>query len=707
MGLADLEREYGSPKTGLAALEADFGKPAPSGALANLKNLPKLVTEGLPAAGRAVVQSQAEPTYGQALQTRFPGLRHTAIPGTMDVVARLARLPWSLARGVSELGPEQAKPLTEQLAGGLLNLSPLLRRPPAPRPQIVGALPEMRPAAPSVPAAAPAPIPSKPAPLPPAPQGPPPWDSIEALNARREALRRAQETTSAGQGASPVRDPVAPAVTPESLYQLGRKQPPVVPQALPAVTETPKAPPTLKERIATRRAEPAQAQIGDLPKPVETPAVAPQPALREARPEPGSDLPPSGPPAARPAAAPAPVGAWQGQMVTITDGPERGLVGRVERVLPHPTRGASLPVLDIRTQQGGNVQVPSNMVARGKAETPPRVTPQVPRFEQTPIGQQGVIPGAPGRAMPPTLIRKPGQVEITDTPLFGQAKAARESKLAQAQQTMGEAHDPQRAAVQEWLTDQLGSGFAMNLATAKSPLTIGPAVRTKLQSLGIDPKDAWDVTHAAVPRASSIDRLVARSMEGEQAKIPTSGAPEKVIRSRPDAFQIKGGFEHGVPNLADPDDVYSLVQGAGRLKVTEDYAGELRDVSAFFKSKKGQTLDQLAEGLADEYPALGERGAIKEQLVDTLRRYPTLKAEKKASRAKSATLEAAEAAATTEIRTGIPPQDVPVSPDEWKMMGPIQREAVSAFFRTSAGIAFAAQLAALKKIRIGTQEATP
>ena len=319
---------------------------------------------------------------------------------------------------------------------------------------------------------------------------------------------------------------------------------------------------------------------------------------------------------------------------------------------------------------------------------PAAVEPVPPRFERTAIGEQGVVPGAPKRALPSQALKaRTPQADVRDTALFGQERAA-------ARGVQGEMVDPQRAAVQEWLTDQIGSQATMALVQAKSALTIPPAVRKRLEGLGITPKDAWDVTHAEVPGVDTMKRLVGLSTSEGRALPPagTAGTAPKVVQSRPGAFQRKGDFEQGIPTLSDPDDVYQLVTSRGKLKITEDLTGELRDVSAFFKSKKGMSLDWMAESIADEYPGLGTREAVKEKLLDTLRQYKTLKDAKKAKGARTEVVEAERGAEAPEagtpeskvwgeIRSEFPPADVRVSPEEWKILEPPRRRAMLEFFR--------------------------
>lgn len=107
-------------------------------------NLPRLVTEGVPAAARAFMESQTAPTVGMALrrsatteepvfggeprrpsfaqQVLFGGI--SPIPGLLDLGERVLRAPVSLGRAAAELGPEQAKPLTEALATAAVLLPP-------------------------------------------------------------------------------------------------------------------------------------------------------------------------------------------------------------------------------------------------------------------------------------------------------------------------------------------------------------------------------------------------------------------------------------------------------------------------------------------------------------------------------------------------------------------------------------------------------
>ena len=56
------------------------------------------------------------------------------------------------------------------------------------------------------------------------------------------------------------------------------------------------------------------------------------------------------------------------------------------------------------------------------------------RFEKTPLGDQAIIPGTPPREMPPTPLKAAGpQKDITETPLFGQERVARETASDAAQ----------------------------------------------------------------------------------------------------------------------------------------------------------------------------------------------------------------------------------------------------------------------------------
>lgn len=348
---------------------------------------------------------------------------------------------------------------------------------------------------------------------------------------------------------------------------------------------------------------------------------------------------------------PTTVSDFQGQMVTVTDGPDRGLVGRVERILPHPTRGEALPILEIRTQQHGSIQVPHNMVRRGKAETPPRVTPQVPRFEQTAAGSQGVIEGAPTPTVPTTAIRR-GDRGVSDLPLV---EASRETGR-QVDLPAGEVLDPQRAAVQEWLTDQLGSGPAMWLARAKSLQLMPKALRAKLQSLGIDPADAWDVTHAATPKASSIDRLVAKSMQGVVPALPASVTP------KPEKM-FPGGVaqDYNSVNTRDPLEVDQFIRGVGGLN-PKTHRAELEDAPLYLKNNAAeQTIDTLARDIAEAQGR--DQYEVANELLDSVRALAGKKAE----------------AARQPWNQPEPPKGMGVSAAEWQAMGASERQGLWEF----------------------------
>ena len=350
--------------------------------------------------------------------------------------------------------------------------------------------------------------------------------------------------------------------------------------------------------------------------------------------------------------------------------------------------------------------------------TEPAAAP--PRFEKTPEGMQGVIADTPKHEAPSTALKAKGQqTPLEESPLFGQAKAARE-RAADASQ--GEL-DPQRAAVQEYLADQLGATYQMALSQAKSPKAIPPALRLKLKDLGLTPEEAWDLSHAEVPRHAVIEKLLGMAIEKPAlpSKARGAGAIEKlkgdISRAEQDIRRLerigekvhpqqqqrleylkgelekrqakffgagKQGFEHGVPNLDNPKDLYQIVRGAGGVKVGEDLAGELRAIPTWAKNKNGRSLDSIAEGLADEYPHLGDRAAIKEKIADGLSRYDLLKGEAKGkaqAAEQAASMPPPEDPMALEIRNPNPPADVQIAPGEWTIMDPGARKAFLEYMR--------------------------
>src|SRR3990167_7505432 len=286
----------------------------------------------------------------------------------------------------------------------------------------------------------------------------------------------------------------------------------------------------------------------------------------------------------------------------------------------------------------------------GPGAPPPPGTP-VARTEPTAAGEQGVIGGTPGRAMPTTAIRR-GDRAVTDLPLV----AVAQETGRQAEFPAGEVLDPQRVAVQEWLTDQLGSGPAMSLATAKSAQFMPKTLRAKLQSLGIDPKDAWDVTHADVPRVDTMQRLVALSTSEGRA-LPTAGKPEAKPKMLPGGIAL----DYNSVNTRDPLEVDQFIRGVGGLNPSA-YTAELADVPLYVKNTAAeQTIDTLARDIAE---AQGRaQYEVVNELLDSLRALAGKKAE----------------ATTKPWNQPEPPAGMGLSAAEWQAMPASERQGLWEF----------------------------
>ena len=282
---------------------------------------------------------------------------------------------------------------------------------------------------------------------------------------------------------------------------------------------------------------------------------------------------------------------------------------------------------------------------KGESTVPREMT-----FEKTAVGPQAIIPGAETRAMPMTAIRR-GDRGVSDLPLV---EAGRETGR-QADLPAGEALDPQRAAIQEWLADQLGSGPQMSLATAKSAQLMPAALRAKLQNLGIDPTDAWDVTHAETPRAGAIARILGVSIASESQETPAvAAAPIKML---------PGGVaqDYNSVNTRDPLEVDQFIRGVGGLNPTA-YTAELADVPLYLKNTKAeQTIDTLARDIAEAQGR--DQYEIVNELLDSLRALAGKKAE----------------AATKPWNQPVPPKDMGVSATEWQAMSASERQALWEF----------------------------
>lgn len=109
----------------------------------------------------------------------------------------------------------------------------------------------------------------------------------------------------------------------------------------------------------------------------------------------------------------------------------RGIVGAEEWALMSPRqRQATAEFLR------GEAETAQREVAAPRQPVPPAALPPEPlaRFERTALGDQGLLPGTPGREVPSTALRtERPQADIQETPLFGQERAARERAMEQAQ----------------------------------------------------------------------------------------------------------------------------------------------------------------------------------------------------------------------------------------------------------------------------------
>ena len=99
-------------------------------------------------------------------------------------------------------------------------------------------------------------------------------------------------------------------------------------------------------------------------------------------------------------------------------------------------------------------------VATRAAEPPPAAAKT--RFEPTEAGQQGLILGASQRAIPTTRLRpERPQADITESPLFGQERAAREEAAAKSQGGLFEPPPPKAVMQGPMRTLQTPSGDAI------------------------------------------------------------------------------------------------------------------------------------------------------------------------------------------------------------------------------------------------------
>jgi len=82
---------------------------------------------------------------------------------------------------------------------------------------------------------------------------------------------------------------------------------------------------------------------------------------------------------------------WMGKRVRVTDGSDRGAVGLVSKVAPHPTQGWNLPVLTLTTD-AGNLVVPSNMAEIKVSAAEMEAAGQADMFGGAPmLGREGEV----------------------------------------------------------------------------------------------------------------------------------------------------------------------------------------------------------------------------------------------------------------------------------------------------------------------------
>lgn len=112
-------------------------------------------------------------------------------------------------------------------------------------------------------------------------------------------------------------------------------------------------------------------------------------------------------------------------------------------------------------------------------------------------------------------------------------------------------------------------------------------------------------------------------------------------------------IDAGTVNLSDPDEVYAYIRGVGRIRPGPD----VPEAPFFFKSRQGKAFDELVQEIAD---AQGKPvKAVENQLANTLMRYQSLRAAKRAERA------APQA----------PPSEAPPTMEGWEAMSESERTA--------------------------------
>ena len=312
--------------------------------------------------------------------------------------------------------------------------------------------------------------------------------------------------------------------------------------------------------------------------------------------------------------------------------PEPGMT----RVVEGPPR-ALPPVTD---RLGGDVGLarrrPSGIPQPGTA-LPPAPTPQpalppytgdVPEFWPMPTE---ALPAA--ERVPPALPgRRVGDVTPLPAPRIGE-------------------HPGERALPGQVPLGETGEAGALEVGRAApptrdpwSPAEIRAAVRPVAPRRPGPEPEPPPVTPAVTPRPPGAPPRAGEVRAGANVAFAQERARWQKRLSEIDA---------GTVNLSDPDEVYAYIRGVGRIRPGPD----VPEAPWFFKSRQGKAFDELVQEIADAQRKPVK--AVENQLANTLMRYQTLRAAKRAER----------------VAPAAPPSEAPPTIEGWERMSESERTA--------------------------------
>ena len=309
-------------------------------------------------------------------------------------------------------------------------------------------------------------------------------------------------------------------------------------------------------------------------------------------------------------------------------------------------------------------------------EGPPRALPPVTERLRGDVGlarrRPATIP-EPGTALPPAPQPRPALPPYTgDVPEFWPhpaeaLPAAERVPPAITGRRVGEVtplpaprigeHPGERALPGQVPLGETGEAGALEVGRAApptrdswSPADIRAAVRPEApRRPGPEPPPVTPAVTPPTPPPVTPRRVTGAPKPGEVR----AGANVAFAQERARWQKRLSEIDAGTVDLSDPDEVYAYIRGVGRIRPGPD----VPEAPWFFKNRQGKAFDELVQEIADAQHKPVK--AVENQLANTLLRYQTLRAAKRAGRAEPVA----------------PPSETPPTMEGWERMSEGERTA--------------------------------